>query len=257
MLLIDSHCHLDDARFDNDRDQVMQRARGAGISQWVLPATTVASWPKVRQLAMDYDGVFPAYGLHPMFMAEHQPSDAARLDDWLGQNNAVAVGECGLDFWESEQDKPQQLALFRDQLRVARNHRLPVIIHARKALDIVIHEIRQSGIESGEIHSFSGSLQQAQQLVDLGFKLGIAAIVGYDRAKKLRQVVQHIDIQALLIETDAPDQSGPGHRGQRNEPAFIVDHLNMIAELRGMKVEDCANQLSRNCQQLFGLPAGE
>jgi TatD DNase family protein len=149
---------------------------------------------------------------------------------------------------------PQQLSLLRDQLRVARNHRLPVIIHARKALDLILKEIRNSGIESGVIHSFSGSLQQAGQLADLGFKLGIAAIVGYDRAKKLRQVVKEIDIHALLIETDAPDQSGPGHRGQRNEPAYIVDHLATIAELRGMEVEDCANRLSRNCLQLFGLP---
>ena len=105
------------------------------------------------------------------------------------------------------------------------------------------------------VHSFSGSLQQAQQFADCGFKLGIAAMVGFERAKKLREVVQTIDISALMLETDAPDQAGPGHRGQRNEPAFIRDHLQVIAELRGMDVDACAEQLNQNCRQLFQLPA--
>ena len=252
-LLIDSHCHLDDDRFDVDRDQVVQRARAVGISQIVIPATTAKRWTKVKQIAEQYDGVSASYGLHPMFMDQHQPHDVDALDAWLSREKAVAVGECGLDFWESELDQPQQLELFRGQLQVACNHQLPVIIHARKALDLVIREIRQSGIEHGVIHSFSGSLQQAQQLVDLGFKLGIAAIIGYDRAKKLRQVVREIDLDALMIETDAPDQAGPAHRGDRNEPAFLIDHLQTIAELREMEVNACADALSQNCVQLFRL----
>lgn len=252
-LIIDSHCHLDDDRFDIDRDQVVQRAHDVGISQIVIPATHASRWPRVKQISQQYAGVSASYGLHPMFMQQHQPADVDALDDWLTREEAVAVGECGLDFWESDEDQPEQLELFRGQLQVALNHRLPVIIHARKALDLVIREIRRSGIQSGVIHSFSGSLQQAQQLVDLGFKLGIAAIVSYDRAKKLRQVVREIELDALMIETDAPDQPGPEHRGKRNEPAFLVDHLHTIASLRDMDVNECADALSRNCIQLFRL----
>jgi len=253
--LVDSHCHLDDDRFDQDRQQVVDRARALGIHQMVVPATTRLRWPRVEQVAEIYADVYAADGLHPMFMDEHQPQDVEALDAWLDAHPAVAVGECGLDFFRGDEDQQAQLELFRGQLKIARNHDLPVIIHARKALDLVLREIRLSGIEKGVVHSFSGSLQQARQLVDHGFKLGIAAIVGYDRAKKLQQVVRQVGVESLLIETDAPDQSGPGHRGERNEPAYIVDHLSKIAELRDMDEAACAQQLALNCQQLFGLPA--
>lgn len=251
--LIDSHCHLDDDRFDEDRDQVVQRARRAGITRMVIPATTAARWHKVRQVTEMYNGVYASYGLHPMFMSDHSRDAVDRLDEWLDQNEAVALGECGLDFYNDDADSEAQLELFRNQLALARSHQLPVIIHARKALDLILREIRNSGVQSGVVHSFSGSLQQAQQLAELGFKLGIAAIVGYERAQKLRQVVAEIDMQALLIETDAPDQSGPQHKGQRNEPQFIGDHLQTIAQLRSMGIEDCASKLNQNCIQLFGL----
>ena len=128
-----------------------------------------------------------------------------------------------------------------------------MIIHARKALDLILREIRQCGIDRGVIHSFSGSLQQAEQLVDLGFKLGIAATASFDRAKKLRSIISAIDINALLIESDAPDQSGAQHKGLRNEPAYIIDHLSVMAELRDMPLADLSRQLTHNCRQLFGL----
>lgn len=256
--LIDSHCHLDDDRFDDDRDLVIQRSRNKGVNQWVIPATTAQRWSKIKQITECYDGVYASYGLHPMFMPEHQLDHIVALDSWLDQHDSVAVGECGLDFYQSHMerannDREQQMDLFKAQLDIAVNHRLPVIIHARKALDLVLHELRLSAVERGVIHSFSGSLQQAQQLVDLGFKLGIAATISFDRAKKLRQVVHDIDINALLIETDAPDQPGAGHRGQRNEPVFMVDHLQVMAELRNMPVTELSQRLTQNCHTLFRI----
>lgn len=233
---------------------MIQRARSAGISQIVIPATTAQRWPKVRQVTAEFEGVSASYGLHPMFMSDHAADDIQQLDEWLDQNEAVALGECGLDFYIDDADYDAQLKLFQDQLALAKMHQLPVIIHARKALDLVLREIRNSAVASGVIHSFSGSLQQAQQLVELGFKLGIAATVGFERAKKLRQVVSEIELDALLIETDAPDQAGPQHKGQRNEPVFIHDHLQTIAQLRSMTPEACAQSLNRNCRQLFHLP---
>lgn len=253
VLLIDSHCHLDDDRYDDDREQVIQRAQQNGVQQFVIAATVASRWPKVHKVCSEYAGMHASYGLHPMFMPEHKPDHIAALDEWLGSNPCVAVGECGLDFYSSRADEVQQLELFRDQLELASKHRLPVIIHARKALDWVLREIRQSAARSGVIHSFSGSLQQAEQLVDLGFKLGIAATISFERAKKLREVVAAIDINALLIESDAPDQSGEQHRGQRNEPGFIVDHLQVMATLRDMPPKELARQLSQNTRELFNL----
>jgi len=251
--LIDSHCHLDDDRFDTDREQVLQRAAAVGIRQLVMPATTQARWGKVADVAAQNDGVYAAYGLHPMFMAEHRVQHIDALDEWLDRYPSVAVGECGLDFYRSNDDEAVQLELFRAQLNVAANHDKPVIIHARKALDLVIRELRQSTVCSGVIHSFSGSQQQAEQLVGLGFKLGIAATISFDRAKKLRQVVKRIDASALLIESDAPDQPGVLHRGERNEPAFVADHLAVMAELRQLAVDDMALLVSSNCRSLFDL----
>jgi len=252
-MLNDSHCHLDDDRFDEDRDQVMQRAFDQGIRQFIIPATTAARWEKIKLISQTYTGVYASYGLHPMFMPSHKPEHISQLDRWLDTEDAVAVGECGLDFYQGNSDMQQQLEVFRGQLDVALNHQLPVIIHARKSLDIILREIRQSKICQGVIHSFSGSLQQAEQLVDLGFKLGIAATVSFERAKRLRLIVSNIDINALLIESDAPDQSGEQHRGVRNEPAFIVDHLKIMAELRGMPVSELADKLTQNNFELFSL----
>ena len=175
------------------------------------------------------------------------------MDAWIDNNPCVALGECGLDFYSSRADELQQLELFRDQLQIAANHQLPVIIHARKALDWIMREIRQSAVRCGVIHSFSGSLQQAQQLIDLGFKLGIAATISFERAKKLREVVTAVELNALLIESDAPDQSGEQHRGQRNEPCFIIDHLQVMAQLRGMTQQELAQHLSQNTRELFNL----
>jgi TatD DNase family protein len=253
--MFDSHIHLDDDRFDSDRAAVIQRSIEQGIDAWIVPATTRARWPKVEQMAQQYQGVKVAYGLHPMFMDEHGPEDLQALADWLETHEAVAIGECGLDFFNGDDDREAQFELFRGQLYLARQLDLPVIIHARKALDLVLREIRSSGVESGVIHSFSGSLQQAQQLAELGFKLGIAATVSFDRAQKLREVVKAIDLNALLIETDAPDQPGATHRGQRNEPSFIRDHLAVLAELRNTDINELEQRLSSNCRDLFKLSA--
>lgn len=233
---------------------MLDRSRALGINQWVIPATTRARWPKVSQISADNPGAFASYGLHPMFMKEHLPGDLKALAEWLQAHSAVAVGECGLDFFRSDEDREQQLELFRGQLAIARQRDLPVIIHARKALDQVLREIRQSGVRCGVVHSFSGSLQQAEQLIDLGFKLGIAATVGFERARKLREIVSKVELAGLLIESDAPDQPGPARRGQRNEPAYVIDHLQDMAGLRSMDAVELGAVLSDNCRQLFQLP---
>ena len=253
MELIDSHCHLDDDRFDGQRDEVLARAAAAGISSMVIPATTANRWNKIKQICTLNKGFYPAYGLHPWFVEQHQLSHLRELDEWLDREQPVAVGECGLDFYQSRADEQWQRRLLVEQLQLANNHALPVIVHARKAMDDVISLLRRHATHAGVVHSFAGSQQQARQLYDLGFKLGIAASVSFERANKLRTVVATMPDDALLLESDAPDQPGTGHRGEYNEPAYIVEHLQVMADLRHCEVEDLATRLNHNAKSLFGI----
>lgn len=253
MQLIDSHCHLDDDRFDSRRDAVIAQAAAAGVTVLVVPSTTANRWDKVKQVCESNHRFYPAYGLHPWFIEQHQLTHLRELDEWLTLEKPVAVGECGLDFYDSRRDEKWQKQLFIEQLQLAANHRLPVIVHSRKSNDDVISLLRKHSANGGVVHSFAGSQQQAQQLYDLGFKLGIGANVGFDRAKKLRAVVAAMPDDALLLESDAPDQPGANHRGEQNEPAFIVEQLQTMAELRQCKIEDLAATLNQNAQSLFGI----
>ena len=252
MDLIDSHIHLDDDRIDDIRDAIIERAATASVTRMVVPATTANRWEKVKQIC-EQPCIYPAYGLHPMFIEQHQLAHLRELDEWLDREQPVAVGECGLDFYSSRADETWQKQLFVEQLQLSTNHKLPVIVHARKAMDETISLLRKHANHGGVVHSFAGSEQQARQLYDLGFKLGIAATVGFERAKKLRAVVAAMPDDALLLESDAPDQPGAAHRGELNEPAFIVEHLHTMADLRQVEPADLAEQLNRNAEQLFGI----
>ena len=253
MQLIDSHCHLDDDRLDAERGVVIRAAAAAGVGRMILPATTANRWEKLKQLCAEHDGLYPAYGLHPMFVEHHQLIHLRELDEWLDREPAIAVGEFGIDFFTSRVDEKWQKQLFIEQLQLACNHRLPAILHVRKAMDEVIALLRRQPHHGGVVHSFAGSEQQARQLYDLGFRLGIAATVGYERARKLRAVVAAMPLDALLLESDAPDQPGAAHHGELNQPAFIIEHLRTIAELREMNVEEVAAALTRNTETLFNI----
>ncbi len=253
MRLIDSHCHLDDDRLDASRDAVIARAAAVGVERMIVPATTANRWDKLKQICTAADALYPAYGLHPWYVEQHQQIHLRELDEWLEREQPVALGECGLDFYQSRVDERWQKQLFSEQLQLARNHDLPVIVHARKSLDDIIALLRRQGEMRGVVHSFSGSEQQARQLYDLGFRIGIAATLGFERARRLRGVVAAMPDDALLLESDAPDQPGAGHRGQLNEPAFIVEHLQVMAELRDIEVDALALQLNRNAEVLFGI----
>ncbi|GAA3919756.1 TatD family hydrolase [Luteimonas lutimaris] len=254
-MLVDSHCHLDAAEFDRDRDQVIARARDAGVARQVIPATVAAGWPKLRGLCAGGDGLFPAYGLHPMFLEEHRPEHLAQLRDWIERERPVAIGECGLDYFVDGLDHDAQQDYFDGQLALAREYALPVIVHARRAVDAVIAAIRRTGGLRGVVHSWSGSRQQAEQLWDLGFMLGIGGPVTYERARRLRGLVADMPLEHLLLETDAPDQPDSGIRGERNEPARLRAVCEVVAGLRGIAPDELAAATAANAGRLFGLPA--
>ena len=250
---VDSHAHLDDGRFESDLAAVMERATEAGIAATVIPATDAASWARIRDLCRTYPQAHPAYGLHPMFLTEHALAHVDALSSWLDTHDAVAVGEIGLDFHVQGVDHDLQRQVFVRQLDVARAHKLPVIVHARGALEEVVQTLRRAGGVYGVVHSFSGSEQQAQQLWDLGFCLGIGGPVTYERAQRLRRIVTRMPLRHLLLESDAPDQPDASHRGQRNEPARVAGILCCIAGLRGEPEAEIAAATTANAQRLFGL----
>jgi len=254
-VLVDSHCHLDAAEFDDDRDRVIARARDAGVARQVIPATSAAGWPKLGALCAGTDGLFPAYGLHPMFLDAHRPEHLAQLRERIEHDRPVAIGECGLDHFVEGLDHDVQQDYFDKQLALAREYELPVIVHARRAVDAVIASIRRTGGLRGVVHSWSGSRQQAEQLWDLGFMLGIGGTATYERAHRLRGLVADMPIQHLLLETDAPDQPDSGIRGQRNEPARLSVVCEAVAELRGIAADELAAATTANAERLFGLPA--
>lgn len=252
-MLIDTHCHLDLAAFDADRKAVIERARAAGVEAQILPAISLAGFDKLRDLCAQYPGLHPAYGLHPMFLAEHRSGHLDALRDWLLRERPVAVGECGLDFSIEGLDPETQRMVFQSQLELAREFDLPVILHARRAIEEITLMLRRIGGLRGVVHSFSGSQQQAEQLWKLGFHLGIGGPVTYPRANRLRKLVTAMPIEWLLLETDSPDQPLYGHRGERNEPALVREVLDTIATLRGDDASTIAQATTRNVRNLFRI----
>lgn len=253
--LIDSHCHLDADAFDVDRAAVIARARAAGVGSLIVPATHAAGWPGLRDVCASAAGLHPAYGLHPMFLDQHHPAQLEELPGWITRERPVAIGECGLDYFVDGLDRDRQQLFFDRQLVLARDHDLPVIVHARRAVDAVIAAVRRVGGLRGVVHSFSGSPEQARRLWDLGFLIGLGGPVTHERARRLRRLVSTMPLEYLLLETDAPDQPDAWNRGGRNEPALLVRVLDTVAQLRNQGRDEIAATTSANAARLFALPA--
>ena len=253
MRLVDSHSHFDVDEFDGDRTAALARAKEAGVDRQVVPAISAAGWAQLRRICSGSEGLYPAYGLHPIYLAEHRDEHLEDLVAWIGRERPVAVGECGLDYFIEDLDRERQQVLFDAQLRLAREAGLPVIVHARRAVEAVIASIRRFEGVRGVVHSYSGSPEQARQLWDLGFMVGLGGPVTYERAHRLRTLAAQMPLEFLLLETDSPDQPDAWHRGQRNEPARLLQVCETIAALRNEAPEAIAAATTANAERLFGL----
>lgn len=253
VVLIDSHCHLDADAFDGDRAEIIARAQAAGIIAQVIPAVTAAKWPKLRTICTQTSGLYPAYGLHPMFLTEHHPTHLHALRDWLERERPCAIGECGLDFYLEGLNREMQHTYFISQLMLAREYTLPVIVHARHAVEEVIASIKTVGTLRGVVHSFSGSLEQARQLWKLGFMISLGGAMTYPRAHRLHRLAMETPLDCLLLETDAPYQPDSEIRGKRNEPGRLLTILDYIATLRKQDRTEISKVTRANTEQLFGL----
>ena len=252
-MLVDSHSHLDAAEFDADRAEVIERARAAGVMQQIVPAVTAEGWAALKAMCESAPGLYPGYGLHPTFLRHHRDEHIGELREWIAREQPCCVGECGLDHYVEGLDLDFQKRLFLEQLRIAKEFDLPVVVHALRAVDEVTAMLRRVSGLRGVVHSFGGSPEQAQQLLKLGFHLGIGGPVTYERAKRLRGIVATMPLELLLLETDSPDQPLQSDRGKRNEPARLTEVARVVAQLRGVAFDEIAETTTRNARTLFAL----
>lgn len=267
---IDTHCHLDAAEFNADREAVRSAASAAGVGHIVIPAVERAHWREVIALAHRHGDSY-ALGIHPLYTPHAQKADIAALRELLLEvqhdPHLVAVGEIGLDFFVPDLDADQQIWFYEQQIKLAREFKLPVILHVRKSSDRLLKTLRALPVVGGIAHAFNGSAQQAQAFIDLGFKLGFGGAVTYDRALKLRELAATLPLESIVVETDAPDiqphwlyttaqARAAGVAQGRNSPAELPRIATEIAVLRGIAPVQLAKETARNARAaLRGLPA--
>jgi TatD DNase family protein len=260
---VDTHCHLDAAEFEADRDAVVQRARDASIKQIVLPAVAPDNFDTVRTLA-HHHGFSYALGTHPLYVHDAGEGALQALRDSLyryrDDPRLVAVGEIGLDFFVPGLDRAFQEEMLAAQLALARELALPVLLHSRRAVDRLLMHLRRAGVRGGIAHAFNGSAQQAHAFLDLGFKLGFGGAMTYERALQIRRLAAELPADALVLETDAPDippqwlyrkadERGAGQPiGARNEPAELPRIALTLGELRGWPAEQTAAMTAANAR---------
>lgn len=257
MRLIDTHTHLDFPEFDADRAAVLQRSRAAGVEKLVLLGVYRANWQRLWELVQREDGLYAAFGLHPLYLDQHRPEHLAELRGWLerlaGEPRLCALGEFGLDWFLPELDRARQQALFEAQLALAVEFALPALLHVRRAHAQTIATLKRfRPPRGGIVHAFAGSAEEAREYLRLGFKLGLGGAATWPQANRLRKVVAQLPEEAIVLETDAPDMAPSMHAHGRNSPEFLADICAALAELRGCSAAALAAASSRNAAELFG-----
>ena len=262
-MFIDTHCHLDAAEFAPDRRAMRERARAAGVHLCVWPAVQAQDFERLGAQARAHGDAY-ALGIHPLYSAQASLADVTALANAVQAQSAdphlVAVGEIGLDAFVPQLRNgdawEHQVALYRAQLKVAKRAGLPVILHVRRSADALLKGLREIGAHGGIAHAFNGSLQQAQAFLDLGFKLGFGGALTFERALQLRRLATELPLEALVLETDAPDippawcyqtaqARAAGHAQGRNEPAELPRIAAVLAQLRGISLEAVAESSCR------------
>ncbi len=254
MQLLDSHCHIDLPIFKDDLPELLKSSRDSGVTEMILPGVCQSGWRNLLALCAREPGLFPAIGLHPMYLHHHTPDHLQDLAQHIDHKPLVALGEIGLDYFIPGLDQQKQQELFEAQLQLAKINKLPVLLHVRKAHDQVLATLRRSNFANGGIvHAFGGSLQQAEQYIEMGFKISFCGTVTYDRAKKIRRLAQELDLNDIVIETDAPDLPPACCHGKRNVPANLLQVVNCLARLRKQAKEDIGATTRENARNLLQI----
>ena len=254
--MIDSHCHLDLPAFDDDLDDVLQRAKEAGVSGFLIPGTTPAGWQKQLDIQANHTNIHLAFGIHPWFIRGALDDALSDLQQMVAthRDRVCAIGEIGLDA-TIELPLAEQETWLLAQIEVAKQSKLPVILHHLKTHHRLPALIKQSGFTyGGVVHAFSGNAQVAKQYIDLGFKLGVGGTVTYSRGQKTLNAVVEVGLDNILLETDSPDMPVYGYQGQRNEPARLVNVVGIFAEAFCTSPEIISARTNTHFRQLFIQP---
>lgn len=257
--LIDSHCHLDMAAYQNDRQEVIARARAAGVDTIMTIGIDRASSAAAVEIAANTPGVHAAVGVHPHHSAETTDDDYNAIRELARRPEVVAYGEIGLDYVKDYAPAPVQRRHFSRQLGLAKELNLPVIIHDREAHEDCMAILAEHGPypAGGVMHCFSGGMKLAEEVMDLGFFVSIPGVVTFNKAETMQEVARFVPLERLLVETDGPFLTPVPYRGQRNEPAYVLYTAARIAALRGIELAQLAHAVCTNTNQLFGLDRGE
>ncbi|MUJ22373.1 TatD family hydrolase [Aliivibrio fischeri] len=253
---IDSHCHFDFDPFKNNEVSYLQMAKDKGVTTLVVPSVNQSNWDQVSRLAHQFDEIYYALGIHPLFITPSYERELENLGELLDGKNkkCVAIGECGLDFWHPESDMETQISVFRQHCLLAKQHQLPLIVHSRKSHDIVLKLLREVRPEKGGvIHGFSGSLQQANQFIELGFYIGVGGVISYERAKKTKMVISQLPLDKIILETDAPDMPLFGFQGEKNSPDKVRNVFEYLSLIRKESMQTISETVYKNTTSLFGI----
>jgi TatD DNase family protein len=255
MILFDTHAHLNDTGYNNDRDEMIQRARQAGVVHIVNVGFNLASSRESLKLADRYDLIYAAVGIHPHDAAEAGPGYLEELEKMAAHPRVVAIGEIGLDYYRDLSPRPVQRKVFTEQMALAKKLQKPIIIHDRDAHGELMDILRKErlGPAGGVMHCYSGSREMARECLAMGFYISIAGPVTFSNAARLKEVAAGIPPDRLLIETDAPYLTPVPYRGKRNEPAHVLYTAQEVARLRGMETEDLAKMCTGNGRKLFRI----
>ena len=250
--MIDTHCHIDEEAFDADREEVIARQQESGVEAMIVPGVNVASIETVLQVCRAHPGYcFPALGLHPEDVKADWQEQLAIVENAIRahHNELVAIGEIGLDYYWDKTFKEEQQEVLRRQLLLARELNLPVILHNREATEDIIRIVREVG-GSGVFHCFNGSRETAQQILDMGFYIGIGGVLTFKNSK-LAEKLENVPLERILLETDAPYMAPVPHRGERNESRFMIHVAERLAQVYNCTIEDIISATTVNAKQLF------
>lgn len=256
---IDTHCHLDADEFGDQADGIAVEAGQAGVSAIVIPAVAAFNFTAVADLAGRHANGAYALGIHPIFVPKADQTDLQTLrltvEQALADPKFVAIGEIGLDFFLPELSSPEmrekQEFFYSEQLRIARDFGLPVLLHVRRSQDIVLKHLRRIQVAGGIAHAFNGSFQQADTFIDLGLKLGFGGAVTFARALQIRRLASELPLESIVLETDAPDISPAWLHPRRNSPAQVPQIGAVLAQLRGLSVEEIAQLTTQNARRIL------
>jgi len=254
--LIDTHTHLDFPDFDADRTALLAESRALGVQRMVVLGVYQGNWQRVWDLVQSDPDLHAAFGLHPVYLDQHQPEDLPELGDWLtrlaGHRQLCAVGEIGLDYFIETLDRERQQTLFDAQLQLAVDFDLPALIHVRRSHAAVIATLKRFRLKrAGIIHAFAGSKEEAREYIKLGFKLGLGGAATWPQALRMHRVLAELPLDAVVLETDSPDMAPAMFAGQRNSPAHLPDICAVLAQIMGISPEQLAAVSTANARDVF------